>query len=152
MTDARSLQLVATAGLDHAVLLRCATDLGLALPANGLETLRQVRVGEVVARVDRVGVKTAQVLSVQLEQGASEIGGVNLMSNVLHIYKSSVVDCTTHLLRVYPEILRRNHGERSCQSVLNVYPALPIVAIARIVEMNSNGGSKLRMRSCTDSR
>ena len=78
-------QLIPSTGLDdavaavasrlHLLLEGTALDLLLALPAEGLEALGEVGVGEMVASVDGVGVEAAEVLGVQLEQGAGEVGG-----------------------------------------------------------------------------
>ena len=69
-------ELVATACLDHTFLLSTGADLGVTFPSNGLEALRQVRVGEVVAGVDPVGVHSAEVLDVKLDETAGKLGGV----------------------------------------------------------------------------
>lgn len=76
--DPTILQLVAARGLNNTVLALKGTTLNLllALPVESLETLAEMRVGEVVTSVDRVGVHGAEVLDVQLEQGAAELLGV----------------------------------------------------------------------------
>jgi hypothetical protein len=67
-----SLQLRAAARLEHLVVLG-VRDALLALPPEGVEALRQVRVGEVVVCVHPVGVHAAEVLDVQLEEGGREL-------------------------------------------------------------------------------
>lgn len=80
----RNLQLISAAGLDDAFLFRglgslvgnTLSDALRTLPAKSLEALRKVRVGEVVAGVHPVGVHGAEVLDLELEQGAGELLGV----------------------------------------------------------------------------
>lgn len=80
----RNLQLISAAGLDDTVLFRglgslvgdALSDTLGTLPAKSLEALRKVRVGEVVAGIHPVGVHGAEVLNLELEQGAGEFLGV----------------------------------------------------------------------------
>lgn len=74
------LQLVAATGLDDTLLLRLVGDTlsdGLrSLPAKSVESLRQMRVREVVAGVHPVGIHGAEVLNLKLEERAGELLGV----------------------------------------------------------------------------
>lgn len=74
------LQLIASTRLDDTLLLvikRLVRDafgntLG-PLPAKGVESLRQVRVGEMVAGIHPVGVHSAKVLNLELKEGAGKL-------------------------------------------------------------------------------
>lgn len=68
------LQLFPPAGLDGLVLvlLGIPNNRLTALPVESFEALREMRVGEVVGGVDPVGIHGAEVLDVQLDEGAGE--------------------------------------------------------------------------------
>lgn len=70
------LQLVPPSGLNDTLLLLLllASDSLLALPVQGLEALRQMRVREVVARIHPVGVHGAEILHVQLDERRGQLG------------------------------------------------------------------------------
>ena len=77
------LQLITTAGLDNTLLflllslIKHTLSDGLrALPAESLKTLRQMRVGEVVASIHPIGIHGAEVLDLELEEGAGKQHGV----------------------------------------------------------------------------
>lgn len=77
------LQLITSTGLDNTLLLvanglisdAVGDTLG-ALPAKGLEALRQMGVREVVAGVHPIGVHGAKVLDLELEKRASKLLGI----------------------------------------------------------------------------
>lgn len=76
------LQLTPAASLDDTLIVllliqNTTLDHLVTLPTQGLETLGEMGMREVVACVDGVGVKAAQVLSVQLEKRSGELGGVS---------------------------------------------------------------------------
>lgn len=66
------LQLVAATGLDDTLVLLLANSL-FALPVQGLEALREMRVGEVIARVHPVSVHGAEILNVQLDERCGQL-------------------------------------------------------------------------------
>lgn len=66
------LQLVAATGFDDTLVLLLLNSL-FALPIQGLEALRQMRVGEVIARVHPVSVHGAEVLNVQLDERCGQL-------------------------------------------------------------------------------
>jgi hypothetical protein len=57
-------------------LLIVATDLGLAGPANGLQSLGENGVAVVVRRVHPVSVHGGQVLDLEFDEGRGELSGV----------------------------------------------------------------------------
>jgi hypothetical protein len=77
------LQLITSTGLDNTVLFAVnglisdtLSNAFGALPAKGLETLRQMGVREVVAGINPIGVHGAKVLDLELEERAGKLLGV----------------------------------------------------------------------------
>lgn len=66
------LQLVAATGFDDTLVLLLANSL-FALPVQGLEALREMRVREVVARVHPVSIHGAEILNVQLDERSGQL-------------------------------------------------------------------------------
>ena len=106
------LQLFATTGLDDALLLRfignTLSDGLRSLPAKSVESLRQMRVREVVAGVHPVGIHGAEVLNLKLEERAGELLGVTKL-----LSESVGLELELAANNVHKEVDDEIHGRES---------------------------------------
>jgi hypothetical protein len=109
------LQLIASTGLDNTLLLvikRLVSDaLGntlRSLPTKGVKSLRQVRVGEVVAGIHPVGVHGAKVLDLEFEERAGELLRVTEL-----LGKSIGLELELAADNVHKQVDDKIHGSKS---------------------------------------
>jgi hypothetical protein len=66
----------APTGLGHLFVFRRNNAIFLVDPTKSTQSLGQNRVREVVTRIHPIGIHSAQILDLKLDQGAGELGGV----------------------------------------------------------------------------